>query len=121
LRRRGRGVPSTQKSVDNRAGREQLRTGGEPWRLSLQFIGRRLLWRVQIGPIGRDQRARAVGYHEQQIESTAPVTPAENLERLSLMGMPRTKDGYALRITIEVVVVGIMACLPLTELTTIGS
>ena len=42
------------------------------------------------------------------------MAPAENIEQLSLVGMPWSQDSYALRVTIEVVV-GIMACLPSTR------
>jgi hypothetical protein len=42
------------------------------------------------------------------------MAPAEDFERLPLVGVPRTQDGYPFRVTFEVVV-GIMACLPSTE------
>ncbi|MGA7119510.1 MAG: hypothetical protein WBY94_05390, partial [Polyangiaceae bacterium] len=45
------------------------------------------------------------------------MAPAEDFERLPLVRMPRSQDGYAFRITIEVVV-GIMACLPSTRFLT---
>jgi hypothetical protein len=47
------------------------------------------------------------------VQSAASAAPTEDIERQSLIGMPRAQDGYLFRITIEVVV-GIMAYLPST-------
>jgi hypothetical protein len=103
-----------QQSVHNRAGLEQQSTGGEQCGLSLQIIARRLLSGRQIGPIGWNQRLRAVRQHCENVQSAASAAPAEDIERHALVGMPRAQDGYLLRITIEVVV-GIMSGLPSTR------
>jgi hypothetical protein len=50
----------------------------------------------------------------------APVNPAQHIQRQALDGMALTDDGYLLRISSEVVVVGSLSCGSLTESVTHG-
>jgi hypothetical protein len=58
---------------------------------------------VQIGPCRRYQRARSIGQHERQEKFAAPVTPAEQLQRVALKGMARANQNYMFGISVEVV------------------
>jgi hypothetical protein len=48
----------------------------------------------QIGPPRRDQRAAAVGEHNQQQCYAAAVRGAQRLQNAALEGMPRAQDCY---------------------------
>ena len=67
---------------------------------------------MEIGPRGGNQRARAVGQHEHEQQFAVPVLPAQNLQRLPLERVALAHDGHSLGVAIEVVVMGIVSCLP---------
>ena len=105
-----RGSESTEQSVGNEARAKQVREGGERCGLS---VGRP----VQVSPRSRDQRARAVGQHEHEQQLAASMLPAQHLQRPSLEGMTPADDGHALRVAVEMLVMGIVSCLPSTRWT----
>jgi len=94
--------PLPQQSVHDGAGLQQCCAGGEQCSLSSRRAGYRLA-RAQIGPRGRNQRARTVGQHQGQMQLAASVAPAQHLERPPLKGMARAKDRYVLGKVVEVV------------------
>jgi len=92
---------STLQSIHNSPGLEQLCAGRQQCRLSLFY---RLFVGVQVGPGRWDQRARTIRQHQSQMKLTAPVNPAQHIQRQPLEGMALTNDGYLLGISSEVVV-----------------
>jgi hypothetical protein len=68
----------------------------------------------KIGPRSRDQRARAVGQHEHQQQLAVPVLPAQDIQRPALERVALAHDGHPLRVAVEVMVMGIVSCLPST-------
>ena len=73
---------------------------------------RRLRQALQVRPPGRDQRAAAVGQHEQQIQRAATAHPAHHRELMALQWVTRTHDPHHRREPIKVAV-GSMSGLPL--------
>jgi len=103
-----RGSGSTKQSINNDPRMKQLRDASERCPGGLQRA-------VQIGPRGWDQRTRAVGQYEQEHHFAPSLLPAKNLQLLALEGVMWTHDGDPLRVAVEVVVMGIVSCLPSTE------
>ena len=104
-RRLVRDIESTKESVDDGARAEQLREGCQPCVLTALSLGQ-CLWRVQVSPCRGDQRARTVAQHQHQMQLSAPMHPAEYLQRLSLEGVATPDDRYVLGIAFEVAVMG---------------
>ena len=68
---------------------------------------RNRLWRAGGGlvvrPVGGDQRFTAVGQNEYELQAARHTGLPQDLQRLSLEGVMRTRDGHALG---EVLMVG---------------
>ena len=75
---------------------------------------------MQVGPRGRDQRSCTIWQHEHEQQFTAPLLPPQDLQGLTLEGVSLTHDGDLFGVTVEVVAMGIVSCLPLTRSTMSG-
>jgi len=104
-----RSSESTEQSVDDNAGGEQLPDGGQRWILSFTRDP------VQIGPGGRDQRPGAVWQDDEQLHLSLSLLPSQHFQSLAVEGMALPGNGYSLRVE---VVVGSVSCLPSTLWTT---
>lgn len=102
-----RDLDSTKQSVHHGAGVQQLCDGGQCCRLSARRP-------VQIGPRRRDQRSCAVRQHEHEQQLTALVLPPQDLQGLTLKGVAPTHYGHPLGVAVEMVVMGIVSCVPST-------
>jgi len=106
-----------QQRVDHRAHPQQVGHGGERCICGLITVRQRLRGVVKISPRRWDQRARTVGKHEHEMQSTAPMRPSKDGERLAYEGMPLATHRHPLGETVKVVV-GSMSCVPSTPWTT---
>jgi len=102
--------------VDDNAHVKQLTDGAwSPCKTAGTVIVRRAacggLLAVQISPVRRNQRTRAIGQDQHQMQRPSSMRPPEHLQRCALQGVALTDDRYAFRIAIEVVV-GSVSCLP---------
>jgi hypothetical protein len=75
---------------------------------------------VQVGPRRWNQGPRAIGQHQEQVQTAVPMEPPQHFERLAFEGMLRSDDGHAFRIAVEVVVMGSVSCLPSITSTSSG-
>lgn len=64
---------------------------------------------VEVGPVGGDQRLASVRQNEHELQAVGHAGLPQNLQRLSLEWMMRTRDGYAFG---ELLMVGSVSCLP---------
>ena len=109
-----RSSESTEQSVDDTAGGEQLLHGGQRWILSFSRGA------VQVGPGGGYQRSCAVWQHDEKLQMSLSLLPSQHLQSLAVEGMALPGEGYPLRIAVEVVV-GSVSCLPSTAWCTMCS
>ena len=110
-----RSLDSTLQSIDEGAGTEQLPNGGQRCSLRVSGLGGRRA--IQIRPICRHQRARAVGQYEYEVQITSAMRPPEDCQRLPLKRMAPAHDGYPLRVALTLLVMGSVSCLPSTTST----
>jgi hypothetical protein len=89
------------------AAQESIREIAEAKQVLQRADELKVLWRVcvgfEIGPFRRDQRLTAVRQNENELQTAAHVRVPQNLQRLPLKGVMRTRDGHLLR---EVLTVG---------------
>jgi hypothetical protein len=99
-----------EESVDEGPRLEQVGHGADERSLRRWLVGRHGFPTREIGPVGRNQGARAVRQHQDQTQPTLPVLAAEDFQRLPFKRMmspnypdePRHLD------------VGSVSCLPST-------
>jgi hypothetical protein len=113
---------STEESVNDDTGVKQLpdrarrqRSTAQPLIAGTALSG--LLPVVEIRPVRWNQRTRAIGQDEHEMQQAPAVGPPEHLQRFVLEGVVLTEDSYALGIPIKVVV-GSLSCLPSTRFRT---
>src|SRR5215831_16440667 len=111
----GRSLVTTEKSVNNLPGTEQLANRGKDRCTSgggVQYaIGRR----SEICPRGRHQSAAAVGKHDQQLETATSIIPTQQLERLPFERMTASNNLNPPRVAVEMMVVmGSVSTIPST-------
>lgn len=77
---------------------------------------RRALWatgrNVEVGPVGGDQRLASVRQNEQELQAVGHAGLPQDLQRLPLEWMMRTRNGYAFG---ELLMVGSVSCFPSIE------
>jgi hypothetical protein len=67
---------------------------------------------LEVCPVGGDQRFTAVGQNEHELQAARHAGLPQDLQRLSLEGVMRTRDGHAFG---EVLMVGSVWWFPLTK------
>jgi hypothetical protein len=112
-----RSPESTQQSIDDAAGMEQLWKGSERCGLCLGVLS--VCNTVYVCPGRRDQGACAVRQYENKMQAAPAMGPPQHLQRLTLEGMAPPHDGYPIRVAVEVVM-GIVSCVPSTPSTMDG-
>jgi len=98
---------ATQESIDQTAKTQEVIEGGQKLR-SLWCAGRMF----EVGPIRGDQRFATVRQNENELQSGWHACLSEDLQRLSLERVMRTRDGYAFG---QVLMMGSVSCVPSIE------
>ena len=117
-----RGFEAAQQSVDQGAGLKQLCKGTEAGALGRGCAvarsrcpdsGRRL----QVGPLGGNERAALVRQDQQEVQTAVALRPAQKIQGLALERMVGSGDGDRWRKTLEV---GSVSWCPSTRSVMIG-
>ena len=115
----GRSLVTTEKSVNNLPGTEQLANRGKDRCTSGCGVQYAIGGRSEICPRGRHQSAAAVGKHDQQLETATSIIPTQQLERLPFERMTASNNLNPPRVAVEMMVVmGSVSTIPSTRLTT---
>jgi hypothetical protein len=91
----GGAVNAAQQRRQHRAGVQQV--SDQAQRLRLLLPGRLL----EIGPLGRDQRLRAIRQHQRQLQPALSALPAQHLQRLALQRVVAAGDRDRRREAVE--------------------
>jgi len=105
------GLGSAEQTVDDSTSAQELCDGGQRCRLT---CCRRL---VQVGPGRRHTGAGPIRQDEDEQQISIEALPAEDLQLTALERVPGPDDGHPLRVAVEMVVVGIVSCVPSTRST----
>jgi hypothetical protein len=98
---------ATQESIDKTAKTQEVIQGGYKVRI-LPGAG----WMHEVGPIRGDQRFASVRENDNELQACRHARLSEDLQRLSLERMMRTRDGHA---SGEVLMMGSLSWFPSTE------
>jgi hypothetical protein len=96
-----------QESIDEAAKTQQVIPRADEHR-SLRRAGGRL----KVCPVGGDQRLAAVGQKEHELQAGGHADLAQHLQRLSVEGVVRTRNGHAFG---KVLMMGSVSCCPLDQ------
>jgi hypothetical protein len=105
-----------EESVDQGSRVEQVGERAEERRSGRWLANRHGSPSRQIGPVGGDQRARAVRQDQDQLQPTPSLEPAENFEHLAFKRMMGPND----RDPSRHLDVGSVSCLPSTRSAMLG-